>query len=70
MITKLNIHCPRLETNRKILVFKAEKYDHIISAIPKIRKQLGQNLNALEYVDGLAYQTVTRHVAGHFMEVK
>jgi|694.fasta_scaffold28049_2 hypothetical protein len=47
MITKLNIHCPRLDTNRRILVFKATKYDQIIKAIPIIRRKLGQNLNAL-----------------------
>lgn len=70
MITKLNIHCPRLDTSRKILVFKASKYEHIIKAIPVIRQKLGSNLNALEYADGLAYITVTKHVPGHFMEVK
>lgn len=67
MITKLNIHCPRLDTARKILVFKATKYEDIIKAIPIIRNKLGQNLNALEYADGLAYITVTKHVKGKFM---
>ena len=68
MITKLNIHCPRLDTSRRILVFKAAKYEHIIKAIPIIRAKLGQNLNALEYADGQAYITVTKHVKGKFME--
>lgn len=67
MITKLNIHCPRLDTSRRILVFRATKYEHIIKAIPIIRGKLGQNLNALEYADGLAYRTVTKHVKGKFM---
>ena len=69
MITKLNIHCPSLEVGRKILVFKATKYEDIINAIPVIRKKLGNKLNALEYADGLAYQTVARWVPGKFMEV-
>lgn len=67
MITKLNIHCPGLEVGRKILVFKATKYEDIIKAIPVIRKKLGNQLNALEYADGLAYQTVTKWVPGKFM---
>lgn len=67
MITKLNIRCPTLDTGRKILVFKATTFDDIIKGIPLIRKKLGQNLNALEYCDGLAYQTVTKHVPGKFM---
>lgn len=68
MITKLNIHCPRLDSARRILVFKAAKFEHIIKAIPIIRSKLGQNLNALEYADGQAYITVTKHVKGKFME--
>lgn len=30
IITKLNIHCPRLDSSRRILVFKAKKYSKII----------------------------------------
>ncbi len=67
MITKLNIKCPILDKNRKILVFKAQSFNDIIKGIPIIRQKLGQNLNALEYCDGLAYQTVTKHVPGKFM---
>lgn len=70
MITKLNIHCPRLDNSRRILVFKAEKYEDIIKGIKTARSKLGQNLNALEYIDGLAYITVTKHVQGKFMEVR
>jgi len=47
MITKLNIHCPNLETGRKILVFKASKYEDIIDAIPIVKGKLGNKLNAL-----------------------
>lgn len=70
MITKLNIHCPTLDKSRKILVFKSNKYEQIINAIPIIRSKLGHHLNALEYADGIAYNTSVKHVGGAFMDVK
>ena len=30
VITKLNIHCPKLDHNRKIMVFKTDDYSKII----------------------------------------
>jgi D-2-hydroxyglutarate dehydrogenase len=69
MITKLNIHCSFIDANRKIIVMKATNYADVIKAIPIIKSQFGKQLNALEYADGLAYQTVTKWVPGKFMEV-
>jgi hypothetical protein len=48
---------------------KAPVYEDIIKALPVIRAKFGKKLSALEYADGLAYQTVTRWVPGKFMEV-
>jgi hypothetical protein len=48
---------------------KATKYNDIIKALPIIKNKFGKKLNALEYADGLAYQTTTKWVPGKFMEV-
>ena len=38
MITKLNIHCPKIDANRKILVFKSDSYEKIIQSLPIVKK--------------------------------
>jgi FAD/FMN-containing dehydrogenase len=58
IITKLNIHCPKIDTIRKIMVFKTDKYENIVNKLPKVKSILGKNLNAVEYMDGDAYLTV------------
>ena len=47
VITRLNIHCPKTDPLRRIMVFKTDKYEHIVNSIPLIRTILGKNLNAL-----------------------
>ena len=47
IITRLNIHCPKFDTTRKILVFKTKQYEHILKSVPQIKTILGKHLNAL-----------------------
>jgi hypothetical protein len=44
------------------MVFKADKFETILQSIPIIKKYLGKNLAALEYMDGITYQTVIRNL--------
>lgn len=44
------------------MVFKADKFETILQSLPIIKKYLGKNLAALEYMDGHTYQTVIRHL--------
>ena len=69
MITKLNIHCARLDHDRKILVFKSKSFQNILDSLPIVRTQLGKQLNALEYVDGTTYECVKRNLGYDFMDV-
>jgi len=47
IITKLNIHCPKIDLIRRIIVFKTDKYETILQSLPKIKALLGKNLCAL-----------------------
>ena len=58
VITKLNIHCPKMDKIRKIMVFKTESYEKIIESLPKLKGLLGKNLNACEYINGVSYNAV------------
>ena len=69
MITKLNIHCPKIDDNRKILVFKADSYEKIIQSLPIVKKQLGKQLFAMEYLDGITYQLVHKNLGYDIMDV-
>lgn len=44
------------------MVFKADKFETILQNLPKIKKYLGKNLAALEYIDGFTYHTVVKHL--------
>lgn len=70
VITKLNVHCPRKDENKTILVFKSHSYEDIIHALPLFRKKLGDKLTALEYVDGFTYQISCKHLGVHLMDVQ
>jgi len=59
IITKLNIHCPKADLVKKLMVFKAESYEDIVKSVPKIKSILGKHLNAMECLDEVAYRTVT-----------
>ena len=59
VITKLNIHCPKVDLEKKIMVFKTDKYENIVNSLPKIKAILGKHLNAVECMDYVAYNTVT-----------
>jgi len=47
VITKLNIHCPKIDKVRKIMAFKTSRYENIINNLPKIKAMLGKHLNAV-----------------------
>ena len=51
IITRLNIHCPKIEPLRTIIVFKTDNFENIVKSIPRIKSFLGRNLNALECLD-------------------
>ena len=69
MITKLNVHCPPKDHHKTILAFKAKKYEDILEAIPVVKKQLGNKLTALEYVDGSTYNISSKHLGIDLMPV-
>ena len=60
VITKLNIHCPKIDKIRKIMAFKTDKYENIIKNLPKLKAMLGKHLNAVEYMNGVSYNAVTQ----------
>lgn len=62
IITKLNILCEKIDNIRKIMVFKTDKFEKILQSLPLIKRRLGKNLAALEYIDGTTYHTVIRHL--------
>lgn len=62
VITKLNILCEKIDDIRKIMVFKTDKFEQILHSLPIIKRRLGKNLAALEYIDGPTYHTVVRHL--------
>lgn len=72
VITKLNIHCEKIDNIKKIMVFKTDKFEKILRSLPLIKRKLGKNLAALEYIDGHTYHAVVRnlHPGGIFNEVK
>ena len=47
VITRLNIHCPKTDPFRKILVFKTDSFENIVKAVPVLKSLLGKDLNAL-----------------------
>ena len=47
VITKLNIHCPKMDKIRTLMIFKTDNYENIVNSIPKIKSHLGKNLNAM-----------------------
>ena len=47
VITKLNIHCPKVDPLRRIIVFKTDSFQAILESLPKIKTLLGKNLCAL-----------------------
>jgi hypothetical protein len=54
------------------MVFKTDKFEKILQSLPLIKRKLGKNLAALEYIDGHTYHAVVRnlHPGGIFNEVK
>jgi hypothetical protein len=44
------------------MVFKTDSFAKILEKLPIIKKKLGKNLAALEYIDGVTYHTVIRHL--------
>ena len=68
MITKLNIHCAKLDHERTILVFKSDSYQKILDSLPIIKGKLGKQLNALEYVDGTSALSVKRNLGYEVMD--
>lgn len=70
MITKLNIHCAKLDHDKKILVFKADTFEKILESLPIVKKELGKQLNAMEYIDGITYELVKKNLGYDFMDVK
>jgi hypothetical protein len=44
------------------MVFKTDSFAKILEKLPTIKKKLGKNLAALEYIDGVTYHTVVRHL--------
>ena len=58
VITKLNIHCEKIDSIRKIMVLKMGSYESILQSIPVIKKHLGKSVAALEYMDSVTYHTV------------
>ena len=70
MITKLNIHCPKIDDDRKILVFKTDSYDKILDSLSVIKKLLGKQLFAMEWVDGLSYHLVRKNMGYEIMDME
>jgi FAD/FMN-containing dehydrogenase len=62
VITKLNILCEKIDEIRKIMVFKTDHFELILQSLPLIKRRLGKNLAALEYIDGHTYHTVVCHL--------
>ena len=69
VITKLNVHCPKKDSDKTILAFKAKSFSQILKALPEFRKRLGQKLTALEYVDGPTYNITSKHLGIDLMDV-
>lgn len=44
------------------MVFKTDSFEKILQSLPVIKRKLGKNLAALEYIDGHTYHTVVRHL--------
>lgn len=44
------------------MVFKTDSFEKILHSLPLIKRKLGKNLAALEYIDGHTYHTVVRHL--------
>jgi FAD/FMN-containing dehydrogenase len=47
IITKLDINCVKVDTNRQVILLKTKSYDNILIAVQKAKKYLGKNLNAI-----------------------
>lgn len=62
IITKLDINCAKIDKDRQVLLLKTTKYENILAAVEKARQIFGKNLNAIEYMDGFSYCSVTRHL--------
>ena len=62
IITSLDILCVKSDRNKVVVMVKAHSYDEILRFVEKAKKSLGKNLNAMEYMDGYAYNAVFRHL--------
>ena len=62
IITKVNIHCEKIDTIRKIMVLKMNSYQDVLKSILILRKHLGKNVAAMEYMDSVTYHTVLRNL--------
>lgn len=51
------------------MLLKTKKFNNILSAVEIGKKVFGKNLNALEYLDGYAYTSVTKHLHPSVMKV-
>jgi FAD/FMN-containing dehydrogenase len=62
VITKLNIHCPKADKHKKIMVFKTDNYQTILDNLSTFKTLLGKHLNALEYMNAASYNAIIEHL--------
>ncbi len=68
IITKLNIHCKKIDLDRKLLVLQFDSYDKVLESVPALKAAVGKNLNALEYMDYDSYSTVVKHLHPNILD--
>lgn len=62
IITKLDINCSKIDTNRQVLLLKTDKYSNILTMVEKAKQLFGKHLSAMEYLDGYSYLLVCKHL--------
>lgn len=70
IVTKVDINCVKLDQRRQVILMKTNSFKNILTAVEQAKGLLGKNLNALEYMDGYSYLSVTRHLHPSVLPVK
>ena len=50
------------------MCIKTASYDNILKMIPLVKKKLGKQLNALEYMEGYTYVMVDKYLKSNILQ--
>jgi D-2-hydroxyglutarate dehydrogenase len=61
VITKVNISCPRADSNQEVLFMKISGYENVFKMVNLTKKHFNHDLTALEYLDYYSYCGIDKY---------